>query len=59
MNVHWLQQKGRQENLAGHFNKPRISAETMLKLFKLKNELLGTKRSLYEESLIAEEQNII
>lgn len=55
MNKHWLDQPGRLKNLLGHQNPPRIDAETILKLVKLKNKLTGANRTVYEESTIAED----
>lgn len=59
MNMHWLDQirLGYRKPTQDFINKPRISAEDILKLIKWKNEMLGIKRSLHEESIIAEERN--
>lgn len=60
MTENWLTKALREHrplNLAGHINRPRISAETILKMVTYKNNLLGIKRSLHEESLISEEKN--
>ena len=53
--VHWLDDPNRQRKPGHeHVNKIRISADAMLKLVRLKNKLLGTNRSVYEESLAQE-----
>jgi hypothetical protein len=46
---HWVDKRlreGKSINLVDHF--PRISAETLLKMNDLRNELLGTKYSVRE-----------
>lgn len=60
MNLHWLEQikLGYKKAPKDFLNKPRISAEDILKLIQWKNEMLGIKRSLHEESVIAEERDI-
>lgn len=54
----WIDQaivRGDMLNLTSHFNRPRISAETILKMVTFKNKSLGIHRTLHEESVIAEE----
>jgi len=54
----WIDQalaRGHMLNLTTHVNRPRISAETILKMVTLKNRFLGIHRSLHEEAVIAEE----
>lgn len=47
--THWTDRPG--ANLWGSFNRVpvRISAKVLIKLNKMKNELEGTSRSLYEQ----------
>lgn len=62
MTEHWLDKANRNKqrhNLEGHINRPRISAENIMRLVRLKNRLLGTNNSVYEASLIAEENAVI
>ena len=59
MTEHWMDKALREHrllNLQGHFNRPRISADTMLKLVRLRNDLTGDNKSIYEASLMAEER---
>lgn len=59
--LHWMERKP-DPNVFGagpifrHINQPRISAATIVKLIKLKNKLLGSKTSIYEESQMNELQ---
>lgn len=53
---HWIELQDPPYNLYLHTNRPRISAEVMRKLVEMKNEMLGIKRSLFEEAVIAEEK---
>jgi hypothetical protein len=53
---HWLQRPYSSPNLKGIYNRIRVSAEDIAKLVTLKNSLLGTNKSVLEESLIAEEK---
>lgn len=59
-NVHWVDYclKNHLSLGLGNINQPRMSAQTMLKLVELKNSMGGVSRSLYEESLVAEEKNV-
>ena len=61
MNKHWMDDPSTTYrfnfNLVGHFNRPRVDAETIAKMFALKQKLLGSTKSIYEEALIAEEKN--
>jgi hypothetical protein len=59
-NIHWIDHCAKNHFALdlGHKNPPRISAVSMLRLINLKNNMLGIKRSLYEESLIDEEANL-
>ena len=58
MNEHWLDIAVREHrllNLVGHQNFVRIPAESMIKLNTLKQKLLGTNRTLYEQQVFEEE----
>jgi hypothetical protein len=55
---HWLEDPNRSRLPAHeHINRPRISAETILRLITWRNQMRGIKRSLFEESQLAAEQN--
>lgn len=56
--IHWLDDPKRINDIARHIVEPRMSAQTMLNLVTLKNKLLGTNNSVYEASLIAEENRL-
>jgi len=55
--VHWLEDPQR-KRLSGHehINKIRMSAETVLKLVRLRNKLSGKKNTVYEASVASETQ---
>ncbi len=56
MTQHWMISKVKPYNLQGHMNMPRVSAMTILKMNNLKQSILGTKRTLYEQELFDQEQ---
>lgn len=60
VNEHWLDKALRQKKplyAVGQQHGARMSAEVILWLVNWKNEMLGIKRSIYEETLIYEEKN--
>lgn len=60
INEHWLDKALREKKLlyaVGQQHGARMSAEVILWLVNWKNDMLGIKRGLYEENLIAEERN--
>ena len=62
MTEHWIDTALREHrllNLNGHQNFVRISAQAVIKLHELRNKLTGGNRSLYEQHLLDEEQNVI
>jgi hypothetical protein len=56
--IHWLERPGAQKNLVGIQNRIRISADSIAKLIQLKNDLRGTNRSVYEEAVMAEDEDL-
>lgn len=56
---HWLETRHLDRPVDHeHINYVRISAENIVKLNALRQRLLGTNRSLYEQNLIDEESAI-
>lgn len=57
---HWLDTALREHrllNLNGHQNFVRVSADTIYKLNSLKQRLMGTNRTVYEQSVVEQEQD--
>lgn len=54
--THWLDDPEYRQPGNEHINVPRMSAATIQKLVELKNSLMGTNRTVYEESLLAKER---
>ena len=62
MTEHWLDLALREHrllNLNGHQNFVRISADAILKLNELRQKLTGNNRSLYEQHVFDEENNVV